>query len=158
MPNGAFKPRPPGSLKEAYSRLVDACGGPAEAAQLDHMPVSRSLLFKYTDPDCEHHMRADVVKVLEAHCGDPIVTTYLAHSAGFVLSSIAPEGSAALQGLLARVSKEHGDLMVCGLDALADGEVTIDEARRILREADDALAAVSKIRDAASQIVRTGDL
>ena len=79
MTRAPYKPRRPGTLKEAVADLVYTCGGQGESARLCR--VSKAQVNRYTDDSDDNakvHMPVDIVALLEEHCGEPIVTRFLA--------------------------------------------------------------------------------
>lgn len=127
---GRIKGRTPASLKDAYSQLVDACGGDVRAGLLAQK--SKSQIQRYTDEgDPEYQMPASVVIALEAACEEPIVTRFMALATGHVLVSTAPADNSPLSADMAAVGRELAKLFEeCGT-AMADGKVDVKEAAEI---------------------------
>lgn len=59
-------------------RLIDACGGLAEASEA--CGVSKSVLSTYQNPNEPATMSARVMADLEAYCGEPIYSREIAES------------------------------------------------------------------------------
>jgi hypothetical protein len=118
-----YKHREPGSLKQAVAELVARCGGQVRCSELCR--VNKSQLHRYTDDSDENqftHMPVDVVLVLERHCGDAIVTRFLAaeQSAALILLSGAVEP---YHLVLSRIGAETGKLFSEGCKNLASGKL-----------------------------------
>lgn len=131
-----YKERQPGSIKEAVATLVVACGGQAEASNLCR--VSRAHIARYTDDSTEHeftHMPVDIVALLEAHCGDPIVTRYLAMRAGALLVQLHGPHDEPYSKLLAAIGRETGRFYAEACEALGSGAMTAKHAGRVMRDA-----------------------
>lgn len=127
---GRIKGRTPASLKDAYSHLVDACGGDVRAALIAQR--SKSQIQRYTDEgEPEYQMPASVVIALEAARGEPIVTRYMALATGHVLLNTEAKTSAPLSQDLANVGKEMARLFEEVAVAMSDGSVTAAEAAAI---------------------------
>lgn len=134
---GGYKKRGVGSLKEAVAELVAACGGQKRASELTR--VAKSSIHRYTDDSDENaftHMPVDVVRVLEKHCGEPIVTRWLAGAAGCAVVDL--EGAAQRHEdyavALSRIGRETGALFAEGCKHLSKGRVP-PGAGRLKREA-----------------------
>lgn len=141
MRSAGYKEREPGSLKEAVAELVANCGGQVAVSQF--LRVSKSQIHRYTDDSDENqftHMPVDLVARLERHCGDPVVTRWLAAAAGFAVIDIAsgPPHEPYHQ-VLGRIGRESGELFAEGCKQLAAGRHPKDigrlkrEALRVVR-------------------------
>lgn len=136
-------------LRLRTSELIRRVGGLAKAAKLCR--VSKSALARYgsTNPDdAECFVPIDVVKDLERHAGAPIVTAELCLLAGgsFVAH---PEMMPSRQDLLVQIAaqaKEQSDLTTAICLAVADGEVTRDEAALALLEQEEILRLGAAMR------------
>ncbi len=154
MSRAPYKPRPKGTLKQATAQLIAACGGDTLAAE--GLRVSRGTLFKYSDADGENASRfmpADIVRTLEDRCGEPVVTTFLAHAAGYVLKPLDTDAVSGLAEQVSRTAREVADVFAETSSALADGTVSPGEAGRIVAEVDEALARMSDLRAAAERLM-----
>ena len=131
---GAKKPRLPGSLKEAETALIAACGG-LEAAHRVTL-ISTSQLGRYTDPHDEFsHMPVHIVRALEVHCGQPIVLEYLAACEGLQLVRVAQPDVSDAKKLLVRALAECGRFVTSATAALGNGAVESGEAGKLLSPA-----------------------
>ncbi len=131
---GPYAPRQPGTLKDAVTQLVAACGGLAKAAALAR--VRRTQIHRYTDPaEPECHMPLDIVLALETHCGDPIVTAFMAFESGALLVPLRAGQSEAFAGHLAKLGRETGRLYGEACGALKDGCHSKAESTKVEREA-----------------------
>lgn len=152
MAKSHYIDRPLFSLKDAETRLVEACGGAVEAAEFCR--VSSSQLHRYTDPsrdDC--HMPADVVMVLERIAGEPIVTQFLAAKAGWDMTPRESQESDEIEALAGALGFEMAELNAEVFRATADKVIDEDEARRIGKEAADVERKAALIVARASSIV-----
>lgn len=151
-----YKPRAAGSLKQATADLVDACGGLKPAAGAAR--VGRTALFRYTDDADEHadrYMPVDIVAALEARCGEPIVTEWLALEAGCVLMRLPAGAPESWVKTLSRLNDEHSDVIRSLCEALDnDGEIDAREAGAAIEEIDEDIRALGTLR---AQLVRIRD-
>jgi hypothetical protein len=149
-----YKPRPPGSLKAAASALITANGGARAVAGL--LGTSESVVTRWGDPSDENlgrHMPVHRAVELEARCGEPHVTRFIAAEAGFLLLALPPaaavpgcagdwntgiartlEGSATLAGVLAADVADNGIIDTPGLaiDRLDDLLALLGQVRQDL--------------------------
>lgn len=143
---GGYKLREPGSLKDAVTQLVQSCGGQKRASELCR--VSLAQINRYTDDSEEHrfvHMPVDIVALLEAQCGDAIVTRYLALAANGLFVPLPKGGDAPYAKLLATIGREQGRLFCEACTALGDGKMSSKEAGRVTREAMRLAAALAAL-------------
>jgi hypothetical protein len=116
---------------------------------------------RYGDPECpDFYMPADVVRALELHAQDPVVTRYLAAEAGCDLARIVHDGDAAtIAEDMARLSQDFGRLFADGAKALALGEsgVTAPQAGVLTADIDDALSVLFAFRAALSRLRNEGN-
>jgi hypothetical protein len=150
MAKSTYKPRPPATLGSATEALINACGGPSAAADLPGCRVGRKQLFNYTDDEednADKWMPADIVRALERHAGDPILTRFLAAESGHALIPLMLDVDImALPPQVARAAKEAAEVFGAMAIDLADGTVTAREAGRTIEEIDDALKAFGALR------------
>jgi hypothetical protein len=131
---GRIVPREPASLKAAYSDLVDACGGDDKAGVLAQK--SGTQMHRYTDPgEPECHMPLIVVMALEAHCGEPHVTRFMALQTQHVLVSTGEGYSDAIAVHMGKIGQDTGSLYKQFADAIADGTLSRKEIARLLAAA-----------------------
>lgn len=141
----SYKPRPPGTLKDAEDRLVNAVGGQEKAA--DICGRSRSVMARYTDPgEPGRHMPVDVVRRLERAADYPHVSAFLAREVGYGLMPFDVAGQDALPHLLAVSAREHGEVIAKAMEALGDLVITPEEAGGVIKEVDEALTALQAVR------------
>jgi hypothetical protein len=135
MPIGPYKPRDPGSLKDAEMALVLACGGFDAAVRILNGRVRRTQLARYTD--CSEinentHMPADVIRTLEQRSGVPVVTRYLAMEAHSLLVSLpGSDREAAYLEDLGKIGEGTGELFRTLTGSLADGVMEPIEAAQV---------------------------
>jgi hypothetical protein len=141
---GRIKGRTPASLKDAYSQLVDACGGDVRAALIAQK--GKSQIQRYTDEgEPDYQMPASVAIALEASCGDPIVTRYMALATNHVLLNTTAKTDAPLAQDLATVGREMARLFEEVGGALADGAIAPAEAALIEARAMDGVNALVSV-------------
>jgi len=143
-----YKQRTPGSLKEAAHQLIKECGGLDGAAEIAR--VRKSQLFRYTndsEEDANCHMPADVVRSLEAYCGQPIITEYLAAAQGCVVfrPEPAPAGATIPQSV-AEIAEQTSKLFHEFALAFADGRIDPAEAGKMLKAGDAAVRHFMRMR------------
>lgn len=141
---GRIKGRTPASLKDAYSQLVDTCGGDVRAANIAQR--SKSQIQRYTDeaePDIQ--MPASVVIALETACSEPIVTRFMALATGHVLLNTSAKDDGPLAQDLAAVGREMARLFEEVGAAMADGVIEPGEAAQIEARAMDGVNALVSV-------------
>lgn len=139
------KPGKPGSLKQACKRLVDCCGGLKVAAALwgcKSQNVSRML----DDDHAQNPPRVDQVALLEARCGQPIVSTFLAAQLNCVVEPITCRSGEPLALVMGRITKETGEMLSAASLAVTAGRLTPTNAANVLRETDDVVCALVELR------------
>lgn len=150
----SYSPRPAGSLEQATDSLIAANGPRKFVAGL--VRVRETQLIRYTDPGEIAAMPADIIRSLEALCGDPIVTRYLAAESGHVLLRLAPEGEGALDALTADAARDFGELIAGLVEARADGHIDDREAGEAIERIDQMLTDLTGLREQL-QTIRDGD-
>lgn len=143
-------------LKSASKALVRAFGGQDAAAALIGCRQQRmSDCGLANTPD---FLRIDEVEQLEQVTqglpGAPHVTRALAAATGHVLIKLPQtQGAGDWLSSMGMLAKEAGDITSSIAVALADGSgVSADEARDILRECDEAVAALMAVRALAEAV------
>lgn len=149
---GYYKTRMPGSLKDAEASLVAACGGPVLAAS--KCRIGKSVLQIASDGDHpSRHLPLDVVIELEACCGDPIVTRFLALELGYLVEPIHAEAIDPLAVVVGRVTAETGDVLSAAARDVQSGKLTRANAIGVLKETDELVAALIALRTEARAVV-----
>lgn len=135
-----------GSLKDATRRLLDGVGGLDRAAELCRL--KRTRLSQCASPYAEaDYLPIDAVVSLELAARLRPVTDHLcARHGGVWLPLPSTAQSARWADDLAAVAREAGEVVARLAAALADGTVTAAEARELLRDVDEALAAFGFLR------------
>lgn len=137
--------RVPLELKAFYRDLVIACGGPKRAAEITGGQASH-----ISEAMAAHHVdrwpRIDQVALLEADCGQPIVTAALADRMGYALQAVSAQGShSSPLAHLSRIVSEVRDVECSVLNAMSDGQLSAAERRDVRRQAQEAIAALNAL-------------
>lgn len=151
-----YKRRTYGTLKGATAELVEACGGISKAAQLAR--IGKSTMFRFTDESDEHAsvaMPADIIDLLERHCGRAIVTDWLAAQRGAVLFApeLEPGAAADMPQDVARIAEKAARLFGAYALAQADGTLSREEAASLLAIGDAMVRAYMETRGCLVAIV-----
>lgn len=135
-------------LKSAQRDLIMRCGGIERAAEV--ASVSKSQMGRFNNSGDPELMGIAVVLMLEADCGEPLVTAVLAELNGRRISDAGMPGAAnaGVMASHAEVVVKAGELMAKGALAFADGRLTPAEAAGIDRSAADLAESVTGLRRA----------
>jgi hypothetical protein len=138
--------RQPVELKAFFRDLVTACGGPKRAAQLVGAQASHiSEAMAAHVP--ERWARLDQIAILEADCGQPIMTTALAERLGYsVAPAVASSEPKPVIEHLGAITQGFADLHAKVLEAMRDGHIGEGERRQILQSASGLAATVNNLR------------
>lgn len=147
------------TLKAAFRRLVDACGGCESAAAVTR--ASFQTLSKYGRPQEPVYAPVDVIADLEADAGDPLVSRVLAGLTGHVLVRLPEgvDGAGRWHGHIADVAQGMGEVVRRLGDALADdGEISPREVRdmRLLEPIRAAIVDLVELEKALVRLKREG--
>lgn len=129
------------ALKAAFRELLRLNGGQDCAARL--LATSQSRISENASPhhpDCTP--RIHQIAALEADAQSPIVTKVLAQLQGYELVPLGSFQTEDPHLHLARIIKDTGEVTGAISQSLADGKISQDEARRLKREADEAIDAL----------------
>ena len=120
------------ALKAAFRDLVALCGGPTRACGLTI--ASQSKMSEAMSP--AHMERMPTLRQiadLEAECGVPAVTRFLADLAGFSLTpNVATQSSQTMHGHLSQIIRESSELTATLAVNLADGKIDPVERRQMI--------------------------
>lgn len=119
-------------LKALFRELVRLVGGLDAAATC--VRVRRSQLASYYDMACELFAPIDVVVALEVIAGAPLLTTEMARRGGYALIPLDLQAKGELGSGVANLVRETSEATVAYVEASADGEYTLPEIDRMLRE------------------------
>lgn len=139
-------------LKTGVAVLLKRVGGLEAAASATRVGVSK--LSEYQSRRMEdRHMPVDVVLDLEAIAGEPLVTAALARAAGYRLVRIEAGETGDVVSPVQAVTRDAGELAAQLMAAIADQEITADEAdglaalaQRMRGSLDDVLSALAARR------------
>lgn len=155
--HGTMKVRPAGTLKSAILGLVEANGGCVRAGEVTE--TTKGNVQRWTDPDGETASTfpgVNKIRLLEASCGEPIVTRWMAAESGHVLVRMLASPQAAISVLAGLAGGEMGDVLRAVANAIEDdGELSPTEAGQIIKEIDEVLSALAAAR-AVAVAVRDG--
>ena len=135
------------AIKAATRDLVAVCGGPKRCEGITRGTSSR--FSEYGAPQIDACIRADQIADLEAECGQPIVTRVLADMAGFdLMPRHAADKPETMHRMLADLIAVAGSMESDMAAALADGRITVSEAKRISEEASALIDRLQSLRAA----------
>lgn len=118
-------------LCAAFRDLTEAVGGANRAAKITGL--SPGMISKYCHPHHNEMARSDVIAIMEADCGDPIVTRALAELSGWTIvqaMSVAPAD--ALVSNFSEVAKDSGAALSTVGQGMADGRFDAKDAKAAL--------------------------
>jgi hypothetical protein len=143
--NPTNKPRLPIELKAYFRDLVVACGGPKRAAEITGGQASH-ISEAMAAHSVDRWPRLDHIAMLEADCGQPIVTAALADRTGYALQAVSSQGaSSSPLRHLSRIVSEVRDVECGVLNAMTDGQLSAAERREVRRQAQEAIAALNAV-------------
>lgn len=149
---GFYKIREAGTLKAAEAALVAANGGPIAAA--DHCKAGKTVLQQASDQDHpERHLSLPVIVQLETACGQPIVSAFLVAEQGYVIDKVCDLSLDTLPVTIGRITSEMGELLSAAAMDVRAGKLSRANAANVLRETDDVMAAVMKLRAEARAVM-----
>lgn len=144
-------------LKLKTRKLIDACGGLAEASRVcgvDCRPYSVPHLSRCQVTGAPDYLPIDIVLCLEAYCGEPIVTGAMAEARPSVVTGgdLRDELSDVVEGGAALMTRYRAMMADGRLDAVerADMSAALDTLIEEVRQAQAALSAVPVLRAVAS--------
>lgn len=141
---GSYKPRTPGSVKEAVDMLFEQAGGRKRVAEL--FDLGPSQIAALTDERTHEHLSCERAAGLTSPRA-PVMAELFSLRAGGVFLPIAPE-DADLGGLLADDAKAHGDTVSEVVAALRDGKMDKKEAGIALGKVRRELQALTALHQA----------
>lgn len=125
-------------LKKHTEALVKDVGLEAACALTGKSKATLGRYYSTADEHSDRFMPVDAVSQLEAAVGYPHVTSALAELKGIALSYDAARNEHPKQGGVnadvVALSQRFAMLMAEYTDAIEDGIITINEAKRLLRE------------------------
>lgn len=135
--------RQPVELKAYFRDLVDACGGTKRAAEkvgghASHISEAMAV------HNLERWPRLDHVAILEADCGQPIVSRFLADRLGFGLEPHAGRPGGDLPHVFASAMKEMADVQVAYVTAVANHHVDAAERAELVKQATQAIDSLQE--------------
>lgn len=139
------------SLKAATRKALKECGGLEMAAAETRVGVPTLSDYQNTaNMDC--FMPIDVLADLTATSKCTAVLDVLAAQSGCILTPLPLiSGAPVLSAQLARVLKETGDVVAGAGQALEDQKISLRERTGLIRQVDEALAALVQFRNQIAQ-------
>ncbi|AZN72276.1 hypothetical protein D5400_14205 [Georhizobium profundi] len=140
-------------LKAAQRDLIKRCGGIDRASEVTS--VSRSQVGRWNNAGDPDLVTIPALLMLEAECGQPLITSVLAGIGGRRLADpdeldAGGASSCALSAHAETISRA-GELMQVGARALADGKLTPAEATEMDRAAASMENSVADLRTVLSR-------
>lgn len=152
---GYYKQRDRGTLNAAQAELIAACGGPLAAAK--KCSVGKSVLQAASDKDQEKRfLSTRTVLELEAACGKPIVTEYLAGERACIVEPVQCKTRRPLALVMGNITSQTGELLSAAALDVQAGNLTQANAATILEETDDVICALVELRAACRAKIESG--
>lgn len=144
-PKAAFLPQKPRSYGDVKSMVVDLIDGAGGAKIVAHrFGLNISMIYAMADPASDKDMSFARVSSLTSP-ENPVAAEYLAAVAGGVFMPV-PRGAGTLVKLTADLAREAGETVSRVIAAVADGEMTADEAPAALEDIDQQLVVLMALR------------
>lgn len=143
-------------VKAAQRDLIKLAGGIERAAEVTS--ISKSHIGRMNNPADGELMPLAAVVMLEADCGQPLVTAVLAETNGRRLTDPEAERAAdvSVLSMHAELMRQSAELANGMAIAIADGRVTPAEAQSVDRICSSLQAATSELRAALAAIKAKG--
>lgn len=143
-------------VKAAQRDLIKHCGGIERAAEI--ASISKSHIGRMNNPADGELMTLAAVMLLEADCGEPMVTAVMAETNGRRLTDPEAERAVEVSVLSAHAEMMRGSAELANsmAIAIADGKVTPSEAHNIDRAAASLANATSELRAALAAVKARG--
>ena len=130
------------AVKAAYKKLVMDCDGPTNAAKLtDSQP---SHILEACSPNWPRMPRADHISILEASCGQLIVTGFMADLHGYDIE-LREHKAGDLGTAFASALKEIGEASSAVALSTAKGKLDEVTKQRNIRELTEARDAIERL-------------
>lgn len=144
----------PGSLNEAVTQLVDACGGQKVAASL--WGCTSQHVSRFCSDNDKATPRVDQIILAESYCKIPIVTRFMASEQSCIVEQVRSGVRRPLALVLGNIASQHGELFGAAAMDLQNGCLTKANAAIILHESDDVIYAVAELRDGCRATIEGG--
>lgn len=140
---GGYIPREFATFKAALDQTISDCGGYDAAA--NHIGKSSSSVNDWTNPYKRVKPEMHEVVALVRLSGSTALAEYFARECG--RCDIVPRAgsNASVHALLARVSREVGEVHALYAEAMADGELCGDDRIALLKEVSEARAELGRM-------------
>ena len=129
------------SIKEQFRLLVVANKGPTACERILGFPQSH-ISEAMSRNRLDRMPRADHIAILEAACGQAIVTSFLADLLGFDLTTRHCRATGDLPHVFAAAMKEMTDVQVSYVNAVANQEIDAKERAELVKQAQEAIASL----------------
>lgn len=150
MPRSSYKPREPGSVKEAVDLLFSQAGGRKRVADL--FDISDTQVAALTDPASREQLSVSRAAALTSAAA-PAMAEFFALRASGVFIPMGDD-DAHIPMLCAEDAKAHGEAVAEIVSALKDGKFTRPEAKRALVKLRTELRALSALYQAVEDIAK----
>jgi len=150
-----YKPRQPGSLKQAIALLVEKCGGQTAVAGL--WKCSPQNVARMSDDGSpQNPPRIDQILILEALCREPVVTRFMAGEVNCIVEPVNCGIREPLALIMGKITSETGELLSAAAMSVASGRMTPANAAIVLRETDDVVCALVDLRGDCRAVLKGG--
>lgn len=154
-----YAPRERGTMFEALERGIDQVGGAKVAADL--IDKTRSWLDDATNPNREDGKRGHVTLAHAAalsRAGATAFAEYLADCCGgHLLPPISINTPKAVHATLADIVREGAEAVSEMIQRSADGEIDIEDAKKVLPQIDDVIRAYLTAKAMMQGVIDTGE-
>lgn len=152
MPRGPYKPREPGSIKEAVTALFDQIGRKTVGAKLG---LSHSQVSALTDPLSPEKLSLERAVMLTGPDATAMAEYFALHAKGAFMP--LPRHDSEVGSLTADAVRQAGEAAADLVQALHDGRLTVVEARAALPNLTEAAQAFAQLHSTVAAIVRDGE-
>lgn len=145
-PVGSSSPRPYGTPEEAVRLLITEVGGHSVATET--INKARSTLNQYMNVDCTTSIQLNDLVALEALSSHNPVIRHLARTFGYeIFKPTKNDAYKKWLGHISVITKEFSELLYTTHKYLEDDDdIDSREARKVLKELDDHMSALSALR------------
>ncbi|WP_395495140.1 hypothetical protein [Acetobacter sp. KSO5] len=139
------------AIKTATQGAIKIIGGCYAAEDISR--VRHSQLGEYQNRNSPQVVPVDVAIDLDLSAQEPLILAAMAHAEGFRLMPVSFSGSGHIPKDMAQYAKATSDVLQDALNALADGQVDVQEAHAILAHIQRARMVSGQIESALHKII-----